>query len=147
MKSLYLTAALAVAMAIFSPIQAFASNTGGLKVAEASAHATCATECNKCAEHCEKALEHLEKKGASAETLGVVKDCITLCRASADLKSRNSKLSPKLASACADACKACAKVCADAKDEALKDCIDQCNICAEACTNTAKAGSGKDCCK
>ncbi len=146
MKSFYITAVLALVMAFFTPTGAFAGGTNGLKLADAGAHATCASECNKCAERCEKALTRLEEKGASAATINTIKDCITLCKTSADLKSRGSSLSPKLASACAEACKKCATVCTEAKDEALKDCIDQCNVCAEACTNTAKAG-GKDCCK
>jgi hypothetical protein len=146
MKSFYITAVLALAMAFFTTTGAFANNSNGLKLAESGAHATCATECVKCAERCEKALAHLEAKGASAATLNTLKDCISLCKASADLKSRGSALSSKLASACAEACKKCATVCAETKDEALKDCVEQCNICADACTHTAKAG-GKDCCK
>lgn len=148
MKSFYITAVLALAMAFFTTTGAFANNANGLKLATASD--TCATMCNKCAETCEKALAHLEAKGASAATINTLKDCITLCKTSADLKSRDSALSPKLAAACAEACKKCATVCADTKDEALKDCVEQCNICAEACHNTAKAGGGsgeKDCCK
>lgn len=149
MKSFYFTAVLALAMAFFTITAAFAGNTASnsTKLAEKTAHATCATECIKCAEACEKALTHLQAKGASEATLNTIKDCITLCKTSADLKSRGSELSAKLASACAEACKKCAKVCADQKDEALKDCIDQCNVCADACTNTVKAGGGKDCCK
>ncbi len=147
MKSFYVTAILALAIAFFTPTGAFANNSNGLKLAEAGAHATCASECNKCAERCEKALAHLEAKGASAATINTLKDCITLCKASADLKLRGSALSPKLAAACAEACKKCATVCAETKDEALKDCVEQCNLCAEACTNTAKVAGGKDCCK
>lgn len=147
MKSFYITAVLALVMAFFTPTGAFANNANGIKLADAGAHATCATECNKCAETCEKALAHLEAKGASAATLNTLKDCITLCKTSADLKSRGSALSSKLASTCAEACKRCATVCADTKDEALKDCVEQCNTCAKACTNTAKGGGGKDCCK
>lgn len=149
MKSFYVTAVLALAMAIFTPSLAFANEAhgaGGIRIADAH-HASCATECNKCAEECEKALTKLEAKGASAATLNAVKDCITLCKTSADLKSRGSSLSPKLAAACAEACKKCATVCEEAKDEGLKACIAQCNTCAEACTSTAKAGGGKDCCK
>ncbi|MBX9947924.1 MAG: hypothetical protein K2Y39_02050 [Candidatus Obscuribacterales bacterium] len=149
MKSFYFTAVLALAFAFLTITSAFAGNAASTstKLAEKSAHATCATECNKCAEACEKALAHLQSKGASEATVNVLKDCITLCKTSADLKSRGSELSAKLASACAEACKKCAKVCADQKDEALKDCIEQCNVCADACTNTAKASGGKDCCK
>jgi len=149
MKSFYLTAMLALAIAFFTIPAAFANHGGscGIKLADASTHATCATECNKCAEACEKALAHLQAKGASEATINTLKDCITLCKASADLKSRGSELSSKLASACAEACKRCAKVCEDQKDAALKDCIDQCNTCADACTNTVKASGGKDCCK
>lgn len=149
MKSFYLTAVLALAMAFLTNTSAFAGSTGSnsTKLAEKTAHASCATECNKCAEACEKALAHLQEKGASEATVNTLKDCITLCKTSADLKNRGSALSAKLASACAEACKKCAKVCADQKDEALKDCIDQCNICADACTNTVKAAGAKDCCK
>lgn len=147
MKSFYITAVLALVMALFTPSGAFANNASGMKLAEAGAHATCATECTKCAQQCEKALAHLEAKGASAATINTLKDCITLCKTSADLKSRGSELSSKLASACAEACKKCATVCAETKDEALKDCVEQCNTCAEACTRTAKAGGAKDCCK
>lgn len=147
MKRFYITAVLALAMALFTPTGAFANNANGLKLADAGAQATCATECVKCAERCEKALAHLEAKGASAATLNTLKDCITLCKTSADLKSRGSELSSKISAACAEACKKCATVCADTKDEALKDCVEQCNTCAQACTHTAKAGGGKDCCK
>lgn len=148
MKSFYLTV-LALSMVFFTTTVAFANsgNSNGIKIANAAEHATCATECNKCAEACEKALEHLKGKGASEATINTIKDCITLCKTSADLKTRGSSLATKLAAACAEACKKCAKVCADQKDEALRDCIDQCNVCADACTNTVKAGGGKDCCK
>lgn len=149
MKSFYLTAVLALVMAFFTSNAAFANNGAatGIKLAEKSTHASCATECNKCAEACEKALSHLQAKGASEATLNSLKDCIALCKASADLKTRGSSLSAKLAAVCADACKKCAKACADEKDAALKDCIDQCNVCADACTSTMKGAGGKDCCK
>ncbi len=150
MKSFYLTAVLALLVAFLTPTGVFANEAHGrcgLQLADAGTHTTCATECNKCAESCEKALAHLQTKGASEATINTLKDCITLCKTSADLKTRGSSLSGKLASACAEACKSCAKVCADTKDEALKDCVEQCNTCAKACTNTAKAGGGKACCK
>lgn len=134
MKYFFLAALVALFMGFFTTQTVFAESAK-------HAHASCASECNKCAEACEKALEHVQKKGgkfAAAENINALKDCIALCKASADLKSRNSSLSAKISDACADACKKCAVICADMKDGALKDCIEQCNKCAEACTETMR---------
>jgi len=143
MKYFYLAALVALFMGFFTPQASFAESAK-------QAHASCASECNKCADACEKALEHIQKKGgtaASAANVNALKDCIALCKASADLKSRNSSLSAKISDACADACKKCAVICADMKDEALSDCVDQCNKCADACTDTMKTSlnSGASC--
>jgi len=107
-------------------------------------------ECTSCADSCEKALNYLTKgdKKVDESKLAAIRDCITLCRASADLGKRNSDLSQKLAAVCADACAKCAEACKSLEDDKLKDCISQCQSCHICCDKTASAKSGKDdCCE
>jgi len=108
----------------------------------------CQTTCSSCQKTCEDALKYCEKKGgkhAAKEHINTLKDCIALCKASADLGSRNSALLAKLREVCADACTKCAKSCEDLNDPQLKKCVEACKECAKAC-NSSKNGEA-DCCK
>ncbi|MBU6451124.1 MAG: hypothetical protein KGS72_05045 [Cyanobacteria bacterium REEB67] len=92
--------------------------------------------CADCAATCEKTLAYFQKKGgkyAEAKKQDVLKDCIALCKASADLKSRNSAHAAKLDAVCNEVCKQCAEMCKELKDPALKDCIQSCETCHDCC--------------
>ena len=95
-----------------------------------------AKSCSDCAATCEKTLEYFNKKGGKyteAKNVDKIKDCIALCKASADLKSRKSAHAAKLDAVCNTVCKECAQMCKDLKDPALKDCIDSCETCHKCC--------------
>jgi hypothetical protein len=92
--------------------------------------------CANCAATCEKTLAYFQKKGgkyAEAKNQDVLKDCITLCKASADLKGRKSAHAAKLDAVCNEVCKQCAEMCKEMKDPALKDCIQSCETCHDCC--------------
>ncbi len=92
--------------------------------------------CSDCAATCEKTLDYFKKKGGKyveAKNLDTLKDCIALCKASADLKSRNSAHAKKLDAVCHDVCKQCAQMCKDMNDPALKDCVQSCETCHDCC--------------
>jgi hypothetical protein len=92
--------------------------------------------CADCAATCEKTLVYFTKKGgkyASAKNLDTLKDCIALCKASADLKSRKSAHAQKLDAVCNEVCKQCAQMCKDMNDPALKDCVKSCETCHDCC--------------
>ena len=92
--------------------------------------------CANCAVTCEKTLAYFQKKGgkyAEAKNLDSLKDCIALCKASADLKSRNSAHATKLDAVCNEVCKQCAEMCKEMKDPALADCIKSCETCHDCC--------------
>jgi len=110
---------------------AFAADKGAKSAAEC-----CQMTCSKCQKTCEEALKYCLSKGgkhAAKEHIDTLKDCIALCKASADLGSRGSKLTAKLREVCADACTACAKSCEALNDPKLKDCVTACNECAKSC--------------
>jgi hypothetical protein len=95
-----------------------------------------AEACANCATTCEKTLEYLKGKGgkhAEARNLDKLKDCIALCKASADLKGRNSAHAAKLDQVCKDVCSQCAAMCKELKDPALADCIKSCETCHDCC--------------
>ena len=90
--------------------------------------------CANCATTCEKTLEYLKGKHAEAKNLDKLKDCIALCKASADLKSRSSAHAAKLDQVCKDVCNECAAMCKELKDPALADCIKSCETCHDCCS-------------
>ncbi|MBS2010687.1 MAG: hypothetical protein JST01_26795 [Cyanobacteria bacterium SZAS TMP-1] len=92
--------------------------------------------CLDCAAECEKTLAYFKKKGGKymeAKNVDAIKDCITLCKASADLKSRKSAHAAKVDAVCHEVCSQCAQVCKDLNDPKLKDCITSCETCHQCC--------------
>lgn len=99
---------------------------------------SCSSNCKECAEVCEKTLDYCTKKGgahAKAEHINVMKDCITVCKANADLRSRNSKYVDAMSKICSELCTDCAASCEKLKDPKMKNCIDECKKCADCCKN------------
>lgn len=101
--------------------------------------------CAKCQKICEDTLKYCLSKGgkhAAKAHIDALKDCITLCKASAELGSRDSQLLQKLRGICAEACIKCAESCEALNDPKLKDCITACQECAKSCTSS----TGSSCC-
>jgi hypothetical protein len=95
-----------------------------------------AKSCADCAAECEKTLAYFNKKGGKyieAKNVDTIKDCLALCKASADLKTRKSAYAAKLDAVCHEVCSKCAQVCKDLKDPALKECITSCETCHKCC--------------
>jgi hypothetical protein len=127
---IFMLIAFGLAPATLAPA-AFAQGTTAHKDAAAGAKS-----CADCAATCEKTLTYFNKKGGKyveAKNLDTIKDCIALCKASADLKSRKSANAAQLDAVCNDVCKKCAEVCKNLKDPALKDCIESCETCHKCC--------------
>jgi len=127
---IFMLVAFGLAPATFAPA-AFAQGTAAHKDAAAGAKS-----CADCAVTCEKTLAYFNTKGGkyvAAKNLDTIKDCIALCKASADLKSRKSASAEKLDAVCHDVCAKCAQMCKDLKDPALKDCIESCETCHKCC--------------
>ena len=99
-------------------------------------HKNSGKSCADCAVTCEKTLAYFKKKGGKymeAKNVDTIKDCITLCKASADLKTRKSANAAKVDAVCHEVCNQCAKMCKDLNDPALKDCVKSCETCHECC--------------
>ncbi len=131
MKRILFSLLMLLTLVAFNP--AFAADKSTKSAADC-----CQTTCSSCLKTCEDALKYCEKTGgkhASKEHIAALKDCIALCKASADLGSRNSKLVEKLRAVCADACTKCAKSCEALNDPKLKDCVTACNDCAKSCVS------------
>jgi hypothetical protein len=122
----------------FALVPAFQSPSAWAQGTPAAHHDAVASSkaCRDCAATCEKTLAYFKKKGgkyAKAKNLDTLKDCIALCTASADLKSRNSAHAQKLDAVCNEVCKQCAQMCKDLNDPALKHCIQSCETCHDCC--------------
>ena len=92
--------------------------------------------CAACAKICEDTLKYFQKKGGKyteAANLQKLKDCITLCNASADLQARDSAHAKKLLEVCHAVCLDCAKMCKDMNDPKLADCVKSCEECTSCC--------------
>jgi len=132
---LFFCAAMAMMLPLsFSPALA----QSDAKAAKSAQHdlASSAKSCSDCAATCEKTLAYFHKKGGKyteAKNVDALKDCISLCKASADLKSRKSANALKLDTLCNEVCQQCAQICKDLKDPALKECIDSCETCHKCC--------------
>lgn len=119
--------------------------TAADKAAKAGAACSHDDVCKSCQKSCEDALKYSLAKGgkhADKAHINALKDCIAMCKVSADLGSRNSALLPKIREACAEACKKCAASCESLNDPKLKDCITACNECEKSCSSS----SGASCC-
>jgi hypothetical protein len=113
---------------------------------KAKTGAACSKEdlCKSCQKTCEDALKYCLSKGgkhAAKEHIDALKDCIAMCKVSAELGARNSSLLPKIREACAEACKKCAASCEALNDPKLKDCVTACNECEKSCSS----GTGSCC--
>ena len=134
MKRILFSMLMLLTLIAFNPAinAAFAADKNAVKTSEC-----CQTTCSACQKTCEDALKYCESKGgkhADKAHLDTLKDCISLCKASADLGARGSKLTAKLRDVCAEACKKCAKSCEALNDPKLKDCVTTCNDCAKSCS-------------
>lgn len=92
--------------------------------------------CKDCAKVCEKTLAYFKKKGGKyteAANLQKLEDCITLCKASADLQDRKSPHAKKLLEVCHQVCLDCAQMCEDMKDPNIADCVTSCRECSSCC--------------
>lgn len=92
--------------------------------------------CSQCEKTCEKTLAYFQKKGgkyAEAKNIQTLKDCISLCRTSAEFQARNSANTSKVEGLCHDICLQCAQMCKDMNDPKLADCIKSCEECADCC--------------
>lgn len=106
------------------------------KAEKSTAETGKARSCSQCAAICEETLSYLEKKGgkyAEAGNIQKLKDCITLCKASADLQNRQSPHAKKLLEVCHQVCLDCAKMCQDLNDPKLADCVKSCQECSSCC--------------
>lgn len=138
MKRILISLLMLVSMVALAP--AFAADGGKPECAKATA-GCCETSCRKCAEVCQATLDYCLKKGgkhASAEHIARLKDCIALCKASADLDSRNSKLKEKVRAICLEACTSCAASCEKFDDKQMKSCATTCRECASSCKGEAR---------
>lgn len=110
------------------------------KAKEGKAETTsCSTNCESCAKTCEKTLNYFLKKGGKyteAANIRTLKDCVALCKASADFHARGSAHATKVAALCHDLCLECAKMCKDMNDPKLADCIKSCEECADCCAKS-----------
>jgi len=98
---------------------------------------SCASECKNCAEVCQKTLDYCTKKGGAhskPEFVKLMKDCITVCKANEELRSRGSKYSEAMSKICSDICAECGASCEKMKDPAMKDCVDTCKKCSTCCS-------------
>lgn len=100
---------------------------------------SCSTNCESCAKTCEKTLSYFLKKGGKyteAGNIRTLKDCIALCKISADFHARGSAHAAKVAALCHDLCLECAKMCKDMNDPKLADCVKSCEECADCCAKS-----------
>lgn len=94
------------------------------------------SSCASCQKTCEETLKYFQKKGgkyAEAKHIQTLKDCIALCRTSADFQARGSANASKVESLCHDICLQCAQMCKDMNDPKLADCVKSCEECASCC--------------
>jgi len=99
----------------------------------------CAADCKSCYTMCEEKLDYFLKKGgkyADPARVQLMKDCITICKANEDFKTRGSQNAAAVAKACADICTKCAKSCEELSDDSLKACISMCKKCSDSCKTT-----------
>lgn len=97
----------------------------------------CLRNCRDCERACTELVVHCLQKGgdhADATHIGILLDCATACRTSAELMMRGSALHPPYCGLCAEACQRCADDCARFEnDAAMAACAKACRRCAESC--------------
>lgn len=101
----------------------------------------CAGDCKSCYTMCEEKLDYFLKKGgkhADPDRVQLMRDCITICKANEDFKTRGSANAGLLAKVCADICAKCAKSCEALNDDSLRDCIAMCKKCSDSCKTMDK---------
>lgn len=99
---------------------------------------SCQSECKGCEQMCEKTLNYCLKKGgkhAAPEHVKLMKDCIAVCKANSDLRSRDSKYAEELSKLCSKICADCSAACEKLKDPKMKECVDTCKKCSECCSH------------
>ncbi len=93
----------------------------------------CAIACNRCAIAClqETDVGHL------VQCIRLDLECMTICRAAADMLTMNSSQAIEICRLCVNACNACADEC----DKHAAKGMEHCRVCAAACRECAKACS------
>lgn len=103
----------------------------------------CIRNCLDCHRICLETVPHcLSKGGAHAEAahIGLLLDCVDICRTSADFMIRKSRFHSSTCGVCAEVCAACADDCDRMDDDpAMRRCAEACRRCAESCRAMASA--------
>jgi hypothetical protein len=74
-----------------------------------------------------------------AATAEACNDCADLCRVSASLAARGSRLAPEVCADCAAACDRCVELCGQFQDDPhMRACAETCRACAVACREMAR---------
>lgn len=87
----------------------------------------------KCHDICLQAIHECLQKGgvySDAQHIGLLQDCVQICRSAHDFMLRHSHFHTALCVACAEICSACAESCKKIGDA---DCAAACCKCAELC--------------
>ena len=97
----------------------------------------CLVNCTACVSVCEKTIAHcLQLGGAHAASahIGLLLDCVDICRTSAAFLARSSSLHGKTCDVCAEVCQRCADSCsAMGNDAQMKACAAACLACVSSC--------------
>lgn len=95
----------------------------------------CVAACNYCASSClrEKNVEPL------AICIRLDLECVSMCKAAAELMSFGSNYANAACQVCADVCLACAEECEKHNMEHCRKCAEVCRACAEECASMIAA--------
>ena len=100
----------------------------------------CIEICQECHATCLETVMHCLAMGgphATPEHIGLMLDCVDICRTSADFMLRGSPRHTLTCSACAEVCEACAVDCDRFEDDFMKECVMVCRRCAASCREMA----------
>ena len=95
---------------------------------------TCEKVCRETIIHC---LHH-GREHADPKHIGLMKDCASMCRASAELMMTNSQFSKEQCALCVKICNACANECDKFSESFMKECAKICRDCAKTCEQMSK---------
>ena len=102
----------------------------------------CITMCQECHATCLATLTHCLTMGgdhAAPDHIGLMLDCVDICRTSADFMLRGSPQHQETCRVCADLCDTCAQSCDQIADDEMRQCAETCRRCAESCRKMAGA--------
>ena len=104
----------------------------------------CITMCQECHATCLATLTHCLTMGgdhAAPDHIGLMLDCVDICRTSADFMLRHSARHALTCGVCAEVCDACAADCERFDDDFMRACAATCRRCAQSCRQMAQMGS------